>query len=62
MSRNLIASAATKANLEKLINEYYLSNSYVVTEDNRIYNTKRENYLDGARVVVKRNRWRFERV
>ena len=39
---NLIASAITKEELEKMINEYYFSNNYIITEDNKIYNMKKE--------------------
>lgn len=58
---NLLASAGTKEQLEKLINEFYCSNNYIITEDNLIYNTKKEKVLDGVKITVSRNRWRFER-
>ena len=59
---NLIASAITKEELEKIINEYYFSNNYIITEDNKIYNMKKEIYLESVQVTFKRNRWRFERI
>ena len=59
---NLIASAITKEELEKMINEYYFSNNYIITEDNKIYNMKKEIYLESVQVTFKRNRWRFERI
>ncbi len=59
---NLIASATTKEELEKMINEYYFSNNYIITEDNKIYNMKKEIYLESVQVTFKRNRWRFERI
>jgi hypothetical protein len=59
---NLIASATTKEELEKMINEYYFSNNYIITEDNKIYNMKKEIYLERVQVTFKRNRWRFERI
>lgn len=37
---NLIASAVTKEDLEKMINEYYFSTNYIITENNDVYNTK----------------------
>lgn len=58
----LLASAGSKEVLEKMINEYYFSNNYVITDDNKIYNTKKKTYLSDVCVVVKRNRWRFERL
>ena len=38
---NLIASAGTKEDLEKMINEYYFSTNYIITENNDVYNTKK---------------------
>ena len=59
---NLIASAGTKEDLEKMINEYYFSTNYIITENNDVYNTKKECTLDTVKVEVKKNRWRFVRV
>lgn len=59
---NLIASAGTKEDLEKMINEYYFSTNYIITENNDVYNTKKECTLDSVKVENKRNRWRFIRV
>ena len=59
---NLIASAGTKEDLEKIINEYYFSTNYIITENNDVYNTKKEYTLDTVKVEVKKNRWRFVRV
>lgn len=58
--RNLIASAATKQDLEVSINRYYFSDGrYIITEDNRVYNSKRGECLTGVKVEVKKGRWRF---
>lgn len=58
--RNLIASAATKEELERAINRYYFSGGlYIITEDNRVYNSKRGECLTGVKVEVKNDRWRF---
>ena len=57
-----VFSAGSKEDLTAMINEYYYSKNYIITEDNRIYNTVKENYMDTLKVVFKRNRWRVERV
>ena len=36
----LICSAPTKDNLIKLINEFYRSENYVITNDNKVYYEK----------------------
>ena len=59
---NLIASAGTKEELEKMINEYYLSKNYVITDQNEVYNTVKEKVLDGVKVENKKNRWRFVKI
>ena len=59
MKGNLICSAGSKEDLERMINKYYYSENYVITNDLRAYNTKTNRYSDN-KIVVKRNRWRFE--
>lgn len=56
-----VFSAGSKEDLAAMINEYFYSKNYIITEDNRIYNTVKENYMDTLKVVFKRNRWRIER-
>lgn len=56
-----VFSAGSKEDLAAMINEYFYSKNYIITEDNRIYNTVKENYMDTLKVVFKRNRWRVER-
>lgn len=55
----LICSASSKSELEKMINAYYYSTNWIITDDMKVYNTKTEKYSDNM-VTIKRNRWRFE--
>lgn len=59
---NLLASAGSKENLQEIINKYYYSTNYIITEDNKIYNTKLDKVLDSVKVTFSRKRWRFEMV
>lgn len=59
--KKCVFSAGSKEDLTAMINEYYYSKNYIITEDNRIYNTSKEKYIDNMKVVCKRNRWRVER-
>ena len=63
MKTYCICSASTKSDLEKLINNYFLSKNYVITEDNRVYNTKTEKYFSSETYIVveRKNRWSFRR-
>lgn len=58
----LIGSAGSKEDLEKMINEYYYSTNYRITDDGKIYNIKTQKLLEGVRVIQKRGRWRFEHI
>lgn len=58
----LIASAGSKKDLEEVINKYYFSTNYIITEDNEVFNTKKKSVVDNVKVEVKRNRWRFVRI
>lgn len=58
--KNLIASAGSKEALQKCINDFYYSTNYVITEDNKVYNTKLNKYLNSVIVKQQHNRWRFE--
>lgn len=59
MNGNLICSAGNKEDLQRLINKYYYSENYIITDDRKAYNTKTGRYSDN-KIVVKRGRWRFE--
>ena len=56
----LVASAGSKEALANCINEFYFSENYIITEDNKVYNTKTKKFLDKVIVRVLRKRWRFE--
>lgn len=51
-----------KSDLEKMINEYFYSENYIITEDNRIYNKKLDKYLTKYIVQEKKGRWQFRRI
>ena len=55
----LICSSPTKDNLVKLINEFYCSENYVITEDNKVYNTKLDRFIDNGIIEFKRNRYYY---
>ena len=53
-------SSTSKDGLQKMINEFYYSSNYVITEDNKVYNTKVKEFLsDSLSVVTKNNRWQL---
>lgn len=57
----LLASAPTKEQLEKAINEYFYSgDDLIITDSKEIYSQKKNKRLDSYQVTVKRGRWRFE--
>lgn len=58
----LIGSAGSKEDLEKMINECFYSTNFHITDDGKIYNIKKQKFLDGYRVIQKRGRWRFEHI
>jgi len=60
--KNLLASAGNKEDLEKLINKFYYSTNYIITEENEIYNTKLNKIAEGTKIIVKKGRWRFEMI
>lgn len=59
MKTYCICSAPTKTDLEKLINKYFCSTNYVITDDNKLYNTKMEKYFDRYIIQEKKSRWSF---
>lgn len=63
MKTTLICSTPNgKSDLEKMINEYFYSENYIITEDNKIYNKKLDKYLTGHIVQEKKGRWQFRRI
>lgn len=62
MANKLIATAPSKEELQKLINEFYCSTNWVIQEDNTLFNTKLNGSTDSTIVRLFRGRWRFEMV
>jgi hypothetical protein len=62
MKNKLLSTSDTKEGLEKTINAYFYSKNYVICDDKQIYNNLKKAYLEGYVVIIKNNRWRFERV
>ena len=57
--RQLICSAPTRPMMEKMINNYYYSNSYRIQDDGTVFNAKKNAVLDSVMVEQRRGRWRF---
>lgn len=55
----LICSAPTKDNLIKLINEFYRSENYIITEDNKVYNTYLNMFIENGIIEFKKNRYYY---
>ena len=55
-------STGSKDDLEKMINEYFYSENYVITDDNRVYNSKLDKYLDDYIIQKKKSRWSFRKI
>ena len=45
--------------MEKMINNYYYSNSYRIQDDGTVFNAKKNAVLDSTMVEQRRGRWRF---
>ncbi len=57
-----VMSAGSKEDLTEMVNQYFYSKNYIITDDGKIFNTAKEKAINGFRVVQKRGRWRVEYV
>ena len=55
----LICSSPTKEKLLILIHEFYRSKHYIITDDNKVYNTKLDRFIDNGIIEFKRNRYYY---
>lgn len=62
MKTKCVLSTNNKEDLEKMINQYFYSENYIITDDNRVYNRKTEKYLDDFIIQEKKSRWSFRRI
>lgn len=62
MKTKTMMSAGNKEDLTAMINQYYCSTNYIITDDNRVYNKAKNSYHDGLIVEFKRNRWSVKRI
>ena len=61
MNSNLLASAASKEELEKKINKYYFSSNYIINDANQVENSVKHKVIDTVKIVVDGHRWKFEK-
>jgi len=57
----VMGSASTKEGLTELINKKLYSTNWIITEDNKPFNTKLSKHLAGCFVRVKGGRWQLMR-
>jgi len=57
--KTLLASAGSKNKLQKMINEFYFSDNWIIDEENKIFNTELNKFASGVKVEKKGKRWRF---
>ena len=55
----LICTAPTKEKLLILINEFYRSKHYIITEDNKVYNTYLNMFIDNGIIEFKNNKYYY---
>ena len=55
----LICSSPTKDNLVILINEFYRSKHYIITEDNKVYNTYLNMFIENGIIEFKNNKYYY---
>ena len=57
--KTLLASAGSKNKLQKMINDFYHSENWIIDEENNIFNSKLNKFASGVKVENKGKRWRF---
>lgn len=57
--KTLLASAGSKNKLQKMINDFYYSDNWIIDAENNIFNTKQNKFASGVKVENKGKRWRF---
>jgi hypothetical protein len=55
----VVGSASSKEALTALINKKLYSVNWIITKDNKPFNTKLNKYLEGCFIRQKNNRWQL---
>ena len=55
----LICSSPTKEKLLILIHEFYRSENYIITNDNKVYNTYLNMFIDNGIIEFKNNKYYY---
>lgn len=54
-----LATAGSKENIQKIVNDYFYSKNYIVDDNNNIINTQTGKHLDNFKIEFKKGRWIF---
>ena len=61
MKGKVVLSTGSREDLQKMINEYFYSTSYVILDDMTVYNTVKQATLENYIVRENKSRWQFVR-
>lgn len=62
MANKCRISSPTKEGLQNAINRFFYSSAWVITDDNRAYNSKLNEYLDGFIIKHVKGRWQLRQI
>ena len=62
MKTKCIGTSTSKEGLQNLINKYFYSENWIITDNNEAYNTKLNKFLDNHIIKVSKGRWQLRQI
>lgn len=54
-----LATAGSKENIQKIVNQYFYTNNYIINDNNNIIHLQTGECLDNFKIELKKGRWIF---
>ena len=54
-----LATSGSKENIQKLVNQYFYTNNYIIDDNNNIIHSQTGKCLDNFKIECKKGRWIF---
>jgi hypothetical protein len=62
MKTKCMGSAGSKEALTALINKQFYSTNWIITDDNKLYNSKLNKFMEDVIIKVTGGRWQLRRI